>query len=315
MSILQPRDTTGVLTLPQPRVFEGIDPPLTGLDAVYASAPHLVFDDASRFVFLSDCHRGDGSSADAFSQNEELYLAALSRYHRRGYTYVEVGDGDDLWLNRDLDVVKQAHPRVFDMLHAFEAEQRLYLIEGNHETGQPTDTKDGIAVHQGLVLDHAIHHQRLFVVHGHQQDLPNAALAGWTRFWVRRVWSPLSRSCLGRAWRPTGTGEPPAGALGSAMRWLHAQRRHVAQDLAAWADARRLTTICAHTHRPECANYGQAPYFNTGSCIAPGYITGLELERGVLSLVKWTLGAFPGGGGLRAERQLLAAPRALCLFP
>lgn len=316
MSISQTRYAHGVLALPQPRLLDGLTQPLTGLDAVYVAAPHLVFDDSSRFVFLSDCHRGDGSSADAFSQNEELFLAALSRYHRRGYTYVEVGDGDDLWLNRNLGAVKAAHPRVFEMLHAFDAEQRLYLIEGNHELGGlHGDDKDGMPVLQGLVLDHATRHERLFVVHGHQHDLPNAALAGLTRFWVRNVWAPLSRSCIGRVLRPTGTGEPPAGALGSAMRWIHTQRRHVAQGLADWANARRVTTICAHTHRPTSADYGQAPCFNTGSCIAPGYITGLELERGVISLVKWTLSAFPGGGGLRAERQLLAAPRALCLFP
>jgi UDP-2,3-diacylglucosamine pyrophosphatase LpxH len=275
----------------------------------------LAYDDSSRFVFLSDCHRGDGSRADAFTQNEELFLAALAHYQHRGYTYVEVGDGDDLWMNRSIEQVRAAHPRVFEMLHDLNAQGRLHLIVGNHETGGPNaDRKDGLRVHEGLVLEHIHTHQRLFVVHGHQQDLPNAALGGLTRAMVRALWAPLSRSPIGHWLRPTGTGEPPAGGLGVAIKWICAQRRQVGEGLAAWAQSRRITTICAHTHRPECARYGHMPYFNTGSCVAPGYITGLELERGVLSLVKWTLSALPSGG-VRAERQLLAAPRALCMFP
>jgi UDP-2,3-diacylglucosamine pyrophosphatase LpxH len=317
MSICDTPIAADALALPRPGLLSR-RPMQTpkGLDAVLANAPRLSFDDASRFVFFSDCHRGDNSRADAFAQNEELYLAALGRYRRRGYTYVEVGDGDDLWLNGKLESVRAAHPRVFDLLHEFDREGRLHLIRGNHDQGGDREAdKDGLPTYDGLVLEHVHSQQRVFVVHGHQLDLPNAALGAVSRLLVKNVWSHLARSRAGRRFRPTGTGEPPAGALGAAMNWIHAQRRKVALQLAAWAQAQRLITICAHTHRPVCANYGQAPYFNTGSCIAPGYVTGIELERGVISLVKWTLSAFPGGNGLRAERQLLAAPRAMCLFP
>jgi len=314
MSIYQTELLAGPLALPGLR-HEPVYAP-TGLDSIYASAPRIPFDDDSRLVFLSDCHRGDGSRADAFAPNEPLYLAALERYRRRGYTYVEVGDGDDLWLNRRLADVRAAHPRVFELLHDFGLDGKLHLIRGNHETGghQYTD-KDGLATHDGLVLTHTISHQHVFVVHGHQLDLPNATFGTVTRFWVRNVWAHIARSRAGGAFRPSGNNELPSGAVGAALRWIQAQRRHVAQGLAEWAQAQRITTICAHTHRPACAAYGQAPYFNTGSCVAPGYITGIELERGVISLVKWTLSTLGGSGTLRAERQLLAAPRALCLFP
>ena len=318
MSIYQTDIAAGPLALPQPGFLsQRRVQTVAGLDAVFASAPRIAFDDSSRFVFLSDCHRGDNSRADAFSPNEELYLAALGRYRKRGFTYVEVGDGDDLWLNRRLESVRAAHPRVFDLLHDLDHDGRLHLIRGNHELdGRAAATKDGLAVHEGLVLTHIHTNQRIFVVHGHQVDPPCAALSTVSRFMVTNFWAHVVRSPLGSHLRPTGTGQAPDGTLGTLIQWLQMLRRGIADRLAGWAQEQRITTICAHTHRPVCANYGQAPYFNTGSCIAPGYITGIEIERGVISLVKWSASSLRAAGeSLRIERQLLAAPRALCLFP
>lgn len=51
----------------------------------------------TRIVFFCDCHRGDGSWSDSFLHNKILYQAALDYYWINGFTYVEVGDGDELW--------------------------------------------------------------------------------------------------------------------------------------------------------------------------------------------------------------------------
>ena len=66
------------------------------LDGAYRSARVELFDDASKMVFMSDCHRGTGGLADEFQRNENAYLHALSHYYDHGFTYVEVGDGDEL---------------------------------------------------------------------------------------------------------------------------------------------------------------------------------------------------------------------------
>ena len=64
------------------------------LEQAFASAPVLSVDDHSRIVLMSDCHRGNGTMADDFAKNQSICHAALSFYHRLGYTYIELGDGD-----------------------------------------------------------------------------------------------------------------------------------------------------------------------------------------------------------------------------
>lgn len=96
------RISTGILPQQRPwRLSDGLrarsDRRLT---EVFGAAEHLIFDDSSRFVFFSDLHRGNNSRADAFAGNEDLFLQALSRYYREGFTYIEVGDGDELAHHR-----------------------------------------------------------------------------------------------------------------------------------------------------------------------------------------------------------------------
>ena len=82
---------------------------------------------------MSDCHRGDGSWADDFSKNQNIYFAALTHYYNENYTYIEIGDGDELWENKKLSDIIQVHSDVFWLLSKFYNEDRLYLIFGNHD--------------------------------------------------------------------------------------------------------------------------------------------------------------------------------------
>lgn len=67
------------------------------LDKAFAKAPLIPFDDSGRFIIFSDCHRGDNSISDEFAHNQNLLLHALEHYCREGYTFIENGDGDELW--------------------------------------------------------------------------------------------------------------------------------------------------------------------------------------------------------------------------
>lgn len=67
------------------------------LDQILKSAPELSFDDHSKIILLSDAHRGDRGVNDEFAPNEDLFVYALSHYALAGFTYIELGDGDDLW--------------------------------------------------------------------------------------------------------------------------------------------------------------------------------------------------------------------------
>ena len=48
--------------------------------------------------------------------------------------------------------------------------------------------------------------------------------------------------------------------------------------------------ITGHTHRPVMPEEPSF-YYNTGSCVHPRCITCIEIERGVMMLVKWSMSA------------------------
>ena len=103
------------------------------LDNALTRASVVDFDDHSRLVFFSDLHRGDNGPADAFRCNQSIFLSALGHYERQGYTYVEVGDGDELWKNSSLAKVQSAHRPVYRIMERLKSAGRLMVLVGNHQ--------------------------------------------------------------------------------------------------------------------------------------------------------------------------------------
>jgi predicted phosphodiesterase len=176
----------------------------------------------------------------------------------------------------------------------------LHIIAGNHDlrngSRNPVE-KDGLVAHEALILCHTRTGQRLFVTHGHQGDPKNDRYSQVSRLLVRIVWHRLQ--ALGRA-RITSPD-------GQTWRVEKSERA-----LLGWVRNRTQVTICGHTHVPRSAMFGAPPYFNAGSCVFPGYITGLELRCGEISLVSWSSRATTRAGKpTRVERQLVAPPRRL----
>jgi UDP-2,3-diacylglucosamine pyrophosphatase LpxH len=274
------------------------------LTGVYETAQDVPFNDSSRIVFLSDCHRGDKSRADGFARNEDLFLHALTRYYDDGFTYVEVGDGDDLWKNRRFRDIRHAYVQTFNLLHRFHQQNRLHLILGNHEMlgGRHSwAKKDGIAVHEGLILRHSRTGRRIFAVHGHQADFLSDRFYRVNGFLVQNVWRRLQ---LIDFWG------------GTASRGGNGQReKAIRRRITGWLQDHRQIVICGHTHRSTFAAPGEPPYFNTGSCIVPDVITGLEIQHGEIMLIQWSARPGSNGNGARCfERTLLAPPRKLHLL-
>lgn len=257
-------------------------------------AKSVLFDENSRLVFFSDLHRGDCSRSDAFAQNEDLFVRALSYYHREGFSYVEVGDGDELWQNRRLSAVKRAHRRTFDLLHTFAGEDRLHMVFGNHDIWgfeKPLLKKDGLTAHEGLLLRRVGSDQRIFVVHGHQVDFKSDALYRVSRFMSRNIWRHIQN---------LGFGDVATSIKESSNRGTLRQR------VSEWIEAQDQMVICGHTHTPKFPEPGGIPYFNTGSGVFDGYITGLEIQHGQIAPVKWLQSEWG-----QFERRLLAAPQML----
>lgn len=257
----------------------------------FRKAPVLPLDASTRFCFFSDCHRGDGSTNDNFLKNYNLYFSALKYYYNAGYTYVELGDGDEFWENRNIRHIIEIHNNVFRLLSRFYCRNKLFLLYGNHDMEKKTP---GYANHfcakchcdlqkewplfpdlpfyEGLILQFPNPEQRLYVTHGHQADFWNST--GWklNRFLVRYLWRPLEHF---------GVSDPT-----NAARNYH-HKDFIERRLSSFARRLGFPLITGHTHRPRL-NSSDELYFNCGSCVHPGGVTCFELVGNCLSLVKWS---------------------------
>ena len=286
----------------------------TRLQKAFSKAPRLPWDDSSRYVFLSDCHRGCGTSNDNFLKNESLFSAALQYYYRHRYTYIELGDGDELWENRSIRQIMDIHSDVFKLMSRFYQEGRLYMIYGNHDCVKRSENFvrqhctscycsekrewvplfSGIRFHEGMILENEGRGPNLYLTHGHQADLLNSSLWRLSRFLVRYVWKPLEHA---------GFLDPTSAAKNNT------KKDAVEQHLVSWAKKHSCILICGHTHRPSLDTQNQTPYLNTGSCVHPRGITAIELTGKDFTLVKWTY-CIRSDYSLYVCREILAGPLA-----
>lgn len=285
------------------------------LTEVFTAAPVVEFDDRDRFIIFSDCHRGDGSWKDDYAHNRNLHLHALAYYLEKGFTCIELGDGDELFENKRFEDIRYAHSSVFRKMKEFFDEGRLYMIHGNHdiERRDPKvvekqlfrfynayedryeDLFPNIQVHEGLVLRHKLTSQKIFLTHGHQGDWFNDRLWRIAVFFVRNIWAPLQ--FLG--WRdPTMPPEP------------FKKSGEIEQRISDWIEENQQMVICGHTHRSRFPKPDATPYFNSGSCVHPRSITGIEIKNGNIALVKWEMVArldlASGDGRISIAREQLA---------
>ena len=69
------------------------------LDNAYKKAKPVTINCDTKLIFFSDVHKGDNSYADDFTHNMEIYTHAIQQYYDQDYTYIELGDGIELWEN------------------------------------------------------------------------------------------------------------------------------------------------------------------------------------------------------------------------
>ena len=285
------------------------------LTEVFGAAKEIPFDDASKFILFSDCHRGVNDWADEFADNQNLFFHALGRYYADGFTYIEIGDGDELWENRSFADIRRAHSHVFWLMRNFHQENRLYLMWGNHDmerqdaqqvrqtlhhyrnerTGEIEPLFDGIQVHEGLILRHSGTDDKIFLVHGHQGDRLNDRWWWLGRYLVRRYWRHLQLLGIKDPTRPAEN---------------FVKRGQVEKAITDWVQANSQMTICGHTHRSVFPRVGDSPYFNTGSCVHPRCITGIEIENGKITLIKWWYKPRPDGV-MCITKETIVAPQKL----
>jgi UDP-2,3-diacylglucosamine pyrophosphatase LpxH len=280
----------------------------------YDHSHRMKFSNEDKFIIFSDVHRGKNNWGDDFAHNQLLYFHAMTSYLEDGFTYIEIGDGDELGEIWNFNKIRQAHSHIFWLLRKFHKRGRLYMLYGNHDmvrkymnrvertlhnfiderNGLIEPLFEGLIVHEAIVLEHQETEKEILATHGHQADFFNYYL-----WWFGKLTLPFWR-VLGQ--QILGLKDPTSPA----QNWV--KRNKVEQHLIDWTLANSTTMIAGHTHRSRYPpkkgddNGYEHRYFNDGSCVHPRCITGIEIKYGTIELVKWWLNAkrVENGSGERA---------------
>lgn len=248
----------------------------------------------TKIIFFSDVHRGDNSLTDEFARNQNIYFYALSEYFDKGYTYIEVGDGDELWEYGKFEHIRSAHSDVFCLLRDFYKEGRFEYMFGNHNMSfrNPIVSKyylthffdeyfdidtplfPGIRTKESMILKDMESDKEILVVHGHQGDFINDQ--GW-------IISKLLMKFFWRFMHMIGFQNPASPAKS------RIKRHRIEKNFTKWIKRHQMGILCGHTHRPKLPDLGDPAYMNTGCCVHPRGITGIELNGRSFSLVYWTI--------------------------
>ncbi|PIE48927.1 MAG: serine/threonine protein phosphatase [Flavobacteriales bacterium] len=264
------------------------------LDNAYKKAKKLSINQDSKIIFFSDIHKGDNSYADDFSHNMLIYQKAITEYYKAGFTYIELGDGIELWENYSFEPIYKAHSSTFALLKMFYDENRLYLLYGNHDMifGDPLVVEKmlhkvfppknikqkkrlfNLKYYESMLLEVEGTDKTIFLIHGHQADWFNYRFWKVSRFFVRYFWKPLQK------WFNIKDPTSPAKNYKNLIS--------VEKKLKKWiVKNNNQMVIAGHTHRPRFPDPGLLPYFNDGSCVHPFSIIGIEILNLEISMVKW----------------------------
>lgn len=288
------------------------------LNEAYNNARIEEFDDNSKYIFFSDCHRGENTPYDEFSKNQNIFLFALEYYYSNGYTYVEVGDGDELWEHSNFKHIRLAHDEVYTQLKKFFDEDRLIMLYGNHNiqlkypdfveknyykfyddyNEEEIELFPGITIYEGVVFRHRDTGQEILTVHGHQGDVLNDSFWYFNMLSVRYFWKFFHS----------------IGFINPASPVRNAEKIHKIERIYShWIKRHKTMIICGHTHRPHFPKAKELPYFNDGSCVRASGIQGIEIENGEIMLIEWRIRT-DSEGDLHIKRKVLRGPEPIERF-
>jgi UDP-2,3-diacylglucosamine pyrophosphatase LpxH len=262
---------------------------------------------------MSDCHRGNGNWGDNFSDNEILFYAALKYYFNNDYTYIELGDGDELWENSKLSPIIFKHSEVFKLMAKFYKKKRFHMIYGNHDiikrdkyisnfmlrgyfdehSNEYVTLFPHIDINEAIILKY--NDDKILLAHGHQGDFLNDTAWKLTRVLVKYIWKPLELIGI----------HNPASAATNDFKKISIEKKFI-----KWTKENKQMLIAGHTHKTMFPIVGDHLYFNDGCCTHPRNITGIEITNGAISLIKWSIKT-NDDRLLVVDKQVLAGPTKL----
>lgn len=262
------------------RVFEALDKLSAAiLEEPGKKGPLLRPDPSVPFIIFSDQHKGARNGADDFIQAERNYLEALAHYDTAGFSFIALGDSEELWENT-LSQVKKYNQQTFEAEKKFLRRKAFYKILGNHDLYwgndplAPWELKkiygEEVKIHEGLILEmeNTEGVLQVFCTHGHQGDRQSDG--NWfSKFFVARIWAPF------QAYLRIN---PNTTAYDSEKKTLHNEIMY------EWSSTRRdMVLITGHTHQPVFASltHIERLYLELQQAQAAQQsqrITGLEME-------------------------------------
>lgn len=287
------------------------------LTEVFKTSPVIPFDNSTPLIFFSDIHRGICGKTDPFLKNERMYYHVLKKYLEAGYTYVELGDGDEMY-KYDLNLIQNHFGQIYQLLHDYNRRDKIVMIAGNHDLSIDCHTqivKDGIVAREGVILEHTTTKKQIFAIHGHQADIFSDHYRSLSRLFVSYFQDPLfslgiisfdsegNLCCFRKRQLPKWI-----------ANFIESSQDKIEKRIKSWILNNRQMLICGHIHRYFSPGSQSMPYFNTGSCLIPDLLTGFEIFKGKIRQVKWTLEKPLRGGAPRIRRQLAAQPLDLLLY-
>lgn len=199
-----------------------------------------------KFIIFSDQHKGGRNGADDFVLAEPNYLAALDYYNNNGYSFISLGDSEELWENT-LHKVRDSYPLTFEAEKKFVQRKSFFKILGNHDLYWGNDPfawwqlkkiyGEEVEIYEGLVLSFAVDSRPFHILctHGHQGDAQSDG--NWfSKFFVARIWAPF------QAYLRIN---PNTVAYNNEKKTLHNEIMY------EWSASQHSTLlITGHTHQP-----------------------------------------------------------------
>jgi len=156
-----------------------------------------------RFIIFSDQHKGARDAADDFTLAEKNYTSALDYYYNNGFTFINLGDCEELWENTP-DKVMKANKPVLQSETRFLLQNRYYRVFGNHDLEWKYPFQQALylkpvfgntlKIYEGIELQtqHNNKTYSIFLTHGHQGDKRSDGnpVSTWI---VAAIWTPIQR--------------------------------------------------------------------------------------------------------------------------
>jgi len=179
-----------------------------------------------------------------------------------------------------------------ELKHRSSVKRNLYQFKDEF-TDKIEPLFPGIKVLESIVLEHES--KDILLLHGHQGDFTNDQLWMGNRFFLRYFW---------RFMHIVGFRNPASPAKN-----IH-HRHTLEKRYSKWIRENNQMLIMGHTHRPKFSEEGELPYFNTGTCVHPRNITGIEIFDNKIQMIEWKIGICEDGV-LQVQRRVSRGPRLL----